>query len=70
MGRVRTHHTLRRPREQGGAIVLDYVESPEWRGWYAHEFDWAGRYVGVRRCATEEVLDGLGDHPAKRREAA
>ena len=42
-------------------MVLDYIESRHWRGWYAHEFDWTGRYVGVRRCPTEEVLDALSD---------
>jgi hypothetical protein len=70
MGRVRTYHTVRRPREHGGAIVLDYIESSDWRGWYAHEFDWTGRYLGVRRCASEEVIDVLGDDWSERREAA
>jgi hypothetical protein len=65
MGRVRTHHTLRRPRPQGGAVVLDYVESTDWRGWYAHEFDWTGRYVAVRRCGSQEVLDALGADAAQ-----
>jgi hypothetical protein len=68
MGRVRTYHTLRRPGEHGGAVVLDYIESPHWRGWYAHEFDWTGRYVGVRRCPTEEILDALSDDETTRRE--
>jgi len=49
-------------------VVLDYIESPHWRGWYAHEFDWTGRYVGVRRCPTEEVLDALSDDETTRRE--
>jgi hypothetical protein len=35
--------------------VFDYLECPEWRGWYAHDFDWAGRYLRVRRCMPEEV---------------
>ena len=61
MGRVRTYHTLRRPGEHGGAVVLDYIESPHWRGWYAHEFDWTGRYVAVRRCPSEEVLAALAE---------
>jgi hypothetical protein len=39
--------------------VLDYVESSSWQGWYAHSFDWAGRYEGVRRCAPAEVRDVL-----------
>ena len=49
-------------------MVLDYIESRHWRGWYAHEFDWTGRYVGVRRCPTEEVLDALSDDETTRRE--
>jgi hypothetical protein len=45
--------------------VLDYVESPHWRGWYAHEFDWTGRYVSVRRCPSEEVLAALAEEGAE-----
>ena len=63
MGRVRTYHTLRRPQPHGGAVVLDYVESGDWRGWYAHEFDWNGRYVAVRRCDSQEILHALGADP-------
>ena len=67
-GRVRTYHTLRRPRPHGGAVVLDYVESMHWRGWYAHEFDWNGRYVSVRRCPSEEILATLADEETEGRE--
>lgn len=67
-GRVRTYHTLRRPRPHGGAIVLDYVESVHWRGWYAHEFDWNGRYLSVRRCPSEEILSTLSDEGTEGRE--
>jgi hypothetical protein len=35
--------------------VFDYVECPEGRGWYAHDFDWAGQYLRVRRCEPDEV---------------
>jgi hypothetical protein len=63
VSRVRTHVSLRRSRDDGGTTVLDYVDSSSWQGWYAHDFDWAGRYQRVRRCTPAEVRDVLVGDP-------
>jgi hypothetical protein len=55
VSRVRTHVSLRRARADGGATVLDYVDTASWQGWYAHEFDSGGHYEQVRRCTPAEV---------------
>jgi hypothetical protein len=61
VSRVRTHASLRRARPGGGATVLDYIESPEWRGWYAHDFDSGGHYLRLRRCTPDQVRELLAE---------